>query len=124
MDEKYILAYFNTPEQAENIREQLATQEGIVDLQIDRIGLYPGPEPAHFTNTITGEFAGLASITTDSTPSHPDARVMMAAHPSASGMSDSPDDTIRGRDILLTVVMQPKLYDSVRQMIRSAGGLV
>ncbi|MCE3023155.1 hypothetical protein LWS74_13050, partial [Staphylococcus pasteuri] len=61
MDEKYILAYFNTPEQAENIRQQLAAQEGIVDLQIDRIGLYPGPEPEHFTNTITGKFAGLAS---------------------------------------------------------------
>ncbi|GEN36307.1 MULTISPECIES: hypothetical protein [Aneurinibacillus] len=124
MDEKYILAYFNTPEQAENIRQQLAAQEGIIALQVDRIGLYPGPEPERPINSITGNFASLASLTTDASPGQIDANIMMAAHPSASGMSDGDDDTIRGRDILLTVVMRPEYYESVRKMIRSAGGLI
>ncbi|MFT9849739.1 hypothetical protein [Aneurinibacillus sp. REN35] len=124
MDEKYILAYFNTPEQAKNIQQQLAAQEGIIATQIDRIGLYPGPEPDHTIQSITGNFASLASLTTDATPTQPDANVMMSAHPSASGLSDGGEDIIRGRDILLTVVVRPDRHKETMQLIRAAGGLV
>ncbi|MED0678766.1 hypothetical protein P4T20_05545 [Aneurinibacillus thermoaerophilus] len=48
MKERYILAYFNTPEQAENIRQQLALADGIIDTQVNRIGLYPEPQTSHF----------------------------------------------------------------------------
>jgi hypothetical protein len=124
MKERYILAYFNTPEQAKNIQQQLSSSPGITETSIDRIPLFQEPDISHSTNTISEAISRLTVLTTDTAPSQPDANVSTAAHSSASDISSSHSEKIRGRDILLTVAVNESNYHETLQFIRTAGGLV
>jgi hypothetical protein len=124
MKKRYIFAYFNTPEQAKNTQQQLSSSPGIVETSIERISVFSGPDIDHSTNIIPGAISGLAALTTNAAPSQPDANILVASHSSASGMSNSHDEKNKGRDILLTVVINESNYHETLQFIRTTGGLV
>jgi len=122
MSEKYILAYFNSAEQARVVAQQIQPL-GVIDMQIDRINPYPGHGIDRLVNPLTGNVPSLANLTMDANPTSLDASVLMGADISASGMSGQIDDTA-SRDILLTVVIDEKNHLQALDIVRQNGGLV
>ncbi|GIP39585.1 hypothetical protein J31TS4_28650 [Paenibacillus sp. J31TS4] len=122
MSERAILAYFHTPEQAEAVAAKLKAMRAI-DLQIDRISRYPGEAVDEPVNPITGNITSLAGLTMDADISERSAGILMAADPSASGMSDGGQGGPTGRDILLTAVMDESTFHQALKLIRDSGGM-
>ncbi len=122
MSEKYILAYFNSPEQAREAARQIQPL-GVIDMQIDRIDPYPGDGIDRLMNPLTGNVPGLASLTLDADSTSRDASILMAADVSASGMSGGIDENA-GRDVLLTVVINEQNHHQALNIVRQNGGLV
>lgn len=100
MDEKYILAYFDTSTQAENTRQQLTTQDGIIDTHIDRIGPRFSLQPA-ITSVVSSMDEDTGAL------SQP------AVH-----------SVIEGRNILLTVAVRPDRHQETMRFVRASGGLI
>lgn len=122
LSEKYILAYFNSPEQAKEAARQIQPL-GVIDMQIDRVDPYPGDGIDRVMSPISGKIPGLASLTLDADAGSKDASVLMAADPSASGMSGGIDENM-GRDVLLTVVIDDQNHHQALNIVRQNGGLV
>ncbi|CAG7634624.1 hypothetical protein ACFQI7_06155 [Paenibacillus allorhizosphaerae] len=128
MAERGILAYFHSPQEAEGCVSKLKALRAI-DVQIDKIGQYPGHGIDETYNPLSNsDFAGLAHLTLGAAPSSQDARILMAANPDASGMSDGghdfyTDDMTR-RDTLLTVVVDEATFDQALRVIEEAGGRI
>jgi hypothetical protein len=100
--EKGVLAYFRSPEEAEAVSAKLKALK-VVDIQIDRISRYVG-DPVDETSDSAG--------------------ILMAADPSASGISDGGQGGPTGRDILLTAVVNEQIHDKVLRVVKESGGLV
>lgn len=126
MAERAILAYFNTPEQAEQALAKIKSLR-LVDYAIDRFDGYSGTgiqQLDQLGNTITGDFRGLGYLTLGGDFDNPDAAVMAAASVSASGMSSGgPDNRVTGRDILLTAIVEEADYEQAWQFAKDAGAL-
>ncbi|MFC5650638.1 hypothetical protein ACFPYJ_16195 [Paenibacillus solisilvae] len=124
MTEKSILAYFNSPDQAEEALTRLKSLR-IVESSIDRFDGYPGEGSDHIDNPVTGDFPGLGYLTLGGDFSDEDAAILAAASVSASGMSSGgPENRVTGRDILLTVVVEESDHEEALQVVREAGALV
>ncbi|ANE47295.1 hypothetical protein SY83_14625 [Paenibacillus swuensis] len=121
MAEKNILAYFNTPEQAEEVKAKLMALRA-VEVSIDRFGMYPGTGMNSIMNPTTGDVPSLATMTLNAGISSPGAGILAAASVSASGMSDGGQGGPTGRDILLTAVVDEDNHHQALQVIRDAGG--
>ncbi|AIQ65058.1 hypothetical protein PSTEL_19985 [Paenibacillus stellifer] len=117
MAEKNILAYFKSPEEAESVSRKLQALR-VVDLSIDRISRYGGAFTAGASPN------GLISTLGTGAAGHPDAGVMAAADPSASGMSHGGSGGPTGRDILLTVVIDEMTFHQALSIIEEAGGMI
>jgi hypothetical protein len=122
MTEKNILAYFKSPEEAEQVSRKLQSLQ-VVDMSIDRFSAYPGGELNNSMNILSGEMS-LASLTQNASITNPSAGILAAASPSASGMSDGGQDGTSGFDILLTVVIEESSFDQAMRVIQEAGGMV
>lgn len=122
MAEKNILAYFKTPEEAEQVGKQLASM-GITEYKIDRISKYPDDGVEEFTNPITSKISSLADLTSDTDISGRNAGILAAADIDASGMSDGGQE-ITGRDVLLTAVVDDTIYEQALQAVENAGGQI
>lgn len=122
MSEKYILAYFNSPEQAREAARQIQPL-GVIDMQIDRVDPYPGAGIDRVISPITGNIPSLANLTLGADPVSRDASILMGADVSASGMSGGIDENA-GRNILLTVVIQEQSHLQALDIVRQNGGLV
>lgn len=123
MAEKSILAYFNSPDQAEEALKQLKSLR-IVDSSIDRFDGYPGDGIDHIDNPITSDFPGLGYLTLGGDFSERDASILAASSVSASGMSSGgPENRVTGRDILLTVIVQEEDHEQAMQIVRDCGAL-
>lgn len=101
MTEKNILAFFNSPEQAEKVKDQLAGLD-IVDMSIDRFTRYG------------------ASVANDNDR---DYGILKAADPSSSGMSDGGGGGPTGRDVLLTVIVNDQDEAEARRIVNEGGGI-
>lgn len=123
MTEKTILAYFKSPDKAQQAAATLKNM-GITDLQVDRIHKYPGDGVGQFMNPLTGQTESLAELTLGVEETGPDTRAVMAADPSASGMSDGGNDIVTGHDILLTVVVDESLHHQALGILRESGAVV
>ncbi|CAG7639508.1 hypothetical protein PAESOLCIP111_04043 [Paenibacillus solanacearum] len=128
MAERGILAYFHSPQEAQGCISKLQALRAI-DVQIDKVGQYPGQGNDETFNPLSNsDFDGLSHLTLGAAPSSQDARILMAASPDASGMSDGghdfyTDDMTR-RDTLLTVVVNEAAYDQAVRVIEEAGGRI
>ncbi|NGM81838.1 hypothetical protein G5B47_05380 [Paenibacillus sp. 7124] len=118
MAEKSILAYFKSPEEAESVSRKLQSLR-VIDLSIDRFSRYGGG----FTSQAAPANGLISSLGTAAT-GYPDAGVMAAADPSASGMSDGGAGGPTGRDILLTVVVDEGSFHQALSIIEEAGGML
>lgn len=123
MAEKNILAYFHSPEQAEGIASKLNALRAIT-VQVDRFSRYPGEGMNNIMNPLTGNIASLATLTQGAEISSRDEGILIAADPSASGMSDGGDGGVTGRDILLTAVVDESVYEQALRVIEQGGGMV
>lgn len=118
MSERYILAYFKSPEEAEGVARKLRALR-VIEISIDRFSRY-GANLNAGINPVTGSAAYMATLHAND----PYTRVLSAADPSASGMSHGGDGGPTGRDILLTVIVDSESYDQVLRLIVEAGGLI
>lgn len=124
MAEKTILAFFKSPEEAEQALQQMSELDPI-DSSIDRFDGYPGNGIDHIENPITGDFPGLGYLTLGGDFSDNNAGILAATSVSASGMSSGgPDNRVSGRDILLTVVIEEENYDRAMGIVQSLGAIV
>lgn len=121
MGERNILAYFNTVEQAEQIANQIKSM-GISDVQIDRVHHYSEDYADHLMNPVTGQIGSLSNLTIGDISSN--LGPLTAADTSASGMSDGGGSYVTGRDVLLAAIVDESQFDSLREQIRSNGGLI
>lgn len=123
MTETSILAYFKSPEQAEEALKQLKSLR-IVESSIDRFDGYPGDGVEGIMNPLSGDFPGLGSLTLGGDFSDRNAGILAAASVSASGMSAGrQDNTVTGYDILLTVILDKEDREKALQIVREAGAL-
>lgn len=122
MTEKNILAYFKTPEEAEQVKAKLTSLRAI-DVSIDRFSKYPGDGADDIMNPITSEFGSLGNLTLDASFSSKSSGIMAATDVSASGFSDGGQGGPTGRDILLTAVMPEDTHHKALKVIEEAGGL-
>ncbi|MGZ0051459.1 hypothetical protein [Brevibacillus gelatini] len=123
MRERNILAGFHTEDEARQAEKALR-QAGFTTIQIDKVGQFPGDGIEQITNPVSGDFPGLGVLTlAGDFPSGPDARVLAAANPDASGMSDRGDDNLT-RTVLLTAVVAEERGDEATAIIRSHGGQI
>ncbi len=123
MAEKNILAYFNSPEQAEGIATKLKSLRAI-DVQVDRFSKYPGESTDEVMNPITGNVASLATLTQGAAISSREAGILIAADPAASGLSDGGEGQVTGKNILLTAVVDESVYEQALRVIQDGGGMV
>ncbi|MBP1999147.1 hypothetical protein J2Z69_000166 [Paenibacillus shirakamiensis] len=122
MGEKNILAYFKSPEEAEEAAHKLQAIR-VEEISIDRFGKYPGRGYSP-VNMLAGSFTSLAAITQDAGLFDASSSIMAAADPAASGMSDGGAGGPTGRDILLTVIVGEETHHQALRIIEDAGGLI
>jgi hypothetical protein len=124
MSEKNILAFFNSPEQAEGALRKLQSLR-IVDSSIKRIDGYPGEGLDHIENPLTGDIPGLGWLTMNGDFSGRNAGILAAASVSASGMSTGgPENLMTGKDILLTAVVREEDHEMALKIVKDAGAEV
>jgi hypothetical protein len=121
--DKSILAYFKSPEEAEAVSAKLKAMR-VDDFKIDRISRYVGDPVDETMNPLTGNITGLGGLVMDADETSASAGILMAADPSASGMSDGGQGGPTGRDILLTAVVDEKIHEKVLRLVTESGGLV
>ncbi|MCM3784500.1 hypothetical protein M3231_16070 [Neobacillus mesonae] len=121
MTDKNILAYFNSPDQAQQVAAKLKSLM-IQDISIDRFSRYPGEGSNEVI--LNGAMDSLASVTQDGTFTNSSSGILAAADPSASGMSDGGAGGPTGKDILLTVVVDESSHHEALRIIEESGGLI
>lgn len=119
MSNRTILASFLSSHDA-NLAADKIHNLGIEIAKVDELQ-GSGGEPDLHSYLISGEIPSLAAITLDKQPLSRDVGVLLAADPSASGMSDGRDN-ITGRNFLLTVVCREDLVEPVVKIIKDCNG--
>lgn len=123
MSEVNILSYFKSPNEAEKVAKQIKDL-GAVDLQIDRINSYSLGSADQLSNPLTSDVPSQASLTLGTGSIGKDTGILLSSDVSASGMSDGGQNPISGTDILLAAVVDEKIQEQVRNIIKNAGGIV
>src|SRR5690606_27280941 len=122
MSEKNILAYFQSPNDAEQALQQMQGLQ-LVDSQIERISRFPGSGVERIMNPVTSDFPGLGHLTQDADFTDKSAAILAAADVTASGLSDGGQHAVDGRDVLLTVVVEDSDFDAAMQSVQQHGGM-
>jgi hypothetical protein len=123
MTERAVLAYFNTPEQAQEALRKLR-RLNLIDARIERFDGMPGDGVEVVTNPATGNFDSLGEITLAGEFENKSAGILAAASVSASGFSSGgSDNRVSGRDILLTAIVGEKDYEQAQRIVQEAGAL-
>ena len=104
--EKSLLAYFATSEQAQAAKENLEAA-GFSIIQVDRVSRYGTSYDTEYNKRTSGGA---------------DARVLMGADPSNSGMASAGYGLAGGNAFLVTVVTNTELADHAKEILRSEGG--
>ncbi|WP_274650728.1 hypothetical protein [Paenibacillus humicola] len=124
MADRNILAFFDRPEQAEKALSELK-QLALTASSIDRVDGYPGDGSDRIMNPITSDFPGLGYLTLGGDFDSRDAGILAAASVSASGMSSGGEDNeVRGKNIVLTAVVNEKDYEQAMRIVERNGALV
>jgi len=122
-EERSILAYFSTPDQAERALERLKTLQ-LVDSRIERFDGMPGEGVQQVMNPITGNFGSLGGLTLAGGLQSTGSGILAATNVSASGYSSGgPDNRVSGRDILLTAIVEEQDFEQAQQIVEEYGAL-
>lgn len=122
MKERGILAYFRTEEQAKEAAEELK-RRGVEMVQVDRFSVVPPTQERDLDNPISEPISSLAQSVMSANISSPDAGVLAAAHPSASGMADG-SGWETDEDVLVTAVVDESRLEEMRALLESMGARV
>lgn len=118
--EQSILAYFPSSTKASEAAEALKAI-GINEVQVDRISRYGATRDREINNPIAGQAGTLTGLTLFSADTDRfadnDARILMAADPSVSGMAAENHGRAEGRAFLLTVVAPAERIDEAVQLL-------
>ncbi|TVY09143.1 hypothetical protein FPZ49_15535 [Paenibacillus cremeus] len=122
------MAFFHSPQEAQCCVPKLQALRAAA-IQVDKFGQYPGHGIDETLNPLShSNFSGLAHLTLAAGASNPDAAVLMAASPDASGMHDGSldfyTDDMSRRDTLLTVVVDEAVHSQALRVIEEAGGRI
>lgn len=122
-EERSILAYFNTPDQAERALERLRTLK-LVDSRIERFDGMPGEGIEQIMNPITGNINSLGGLTLAGQFESTGSGILAATNVSASGYSSGgPDNRVSGRDVLLTAIVEEQDFEQAQQIVQEYGAL-
>jgi hypothetical protein len=122
MAEKNILAYFRSPEEAENAARKLESIR-VLSLSIDRFSRYAG-NSYDYSNVISDTMRGLGYASYSGFFGIANQGVLSAADPSSSGMSHGGAGGPTGYDVLLTVVVDDTYHHQALRIIEEAGGKI
>jgi hypothetical protein len=123
-EERAILAYFKSPDEAQIASERLTHELDVEDVQIDRISAVPGSGTQRFMNPINADFGSHANLVDGTDGVSNRDGILLGSDPAVSGMSDgSGGDLISGRDILLTAVVPATVVDQAVRIIDECGGM-
>ena len=117
-----MLAYFRDLKEAEAAKERLA-KLGVADVAVDEMTARGGGGSMDVANPLTGDFAGLTDLTLGTRNTGDDRRILLAAHPDASGMADA-GDLSRYHWVLAAVFDDPDTADQAREIIERSGGFL
>ncbi|WP_028549203.1 hypothetical protein [Paenibacillus sp. UNC451MF] len=130
MAEKSIMAFFQSPDQAERIVPKLKALR-VVDVSVDSIHHNGAAGVSESMNPATGTFPGLSFLTYGTEGQGIDERILSAASVDASGMSAPMEEVFQGdfngmdrMDTLLTVVVNEPYYEQAVRVITEAGGKI
>lgn len=121
-NEKAVIVYFNTPEQAQEALEKMKSEFEVIEARIDRFDGVPG-DGADPGNPITGNIPSLGSLTLGGDFSR-DPGILAAASASASGLSaGGPGNMVSGTDIILTAIVRPENGQRAMDIAYECGAL-
>ncbi len=121
-DEKAVMVYFNTPDQANKALEQMKSEFEVIEAKVDRFDGYPG-DGANPDNPITGDIPSLGSLTLGGDFNR-DSGILAAASASASGLSSGgTGNMVTGTDILLTAIVHEKDRQRAMDIAYDCGAL-
>lgn len=120
MAERTILASFRSAADAQAVADQLQAM-GAGTTQVDELHAQPGLRPDRRAFPITGDIPSLASLTLNVDVRSRDAGVLLAADPSASGLSDG-QGNVTGRNFLLTAICPESIVERAVQAIKDGDG--
>jgi hypothetical protein len=127
MGERSIFAYFQTMERAQEAAQKLK-QRGFETVQVDRFSPIPGggkePDQDHGLNSILRQQdSSLTTTTMGLPPISRDRRILAAANPDASGLSDgSPFD--HAEDVCLTVITDNSRFEEAIDLLEQLGAYI
>jgi hypothetical protein len=122
MPEKPVIAYFNSPEQAEKALGIMKSEFEVIESAIDRFDGYPG-DGSNPANPIAGYIQSLGSLTLSGN-FNLDPGILAAANTSASGISSgSAGNRVTGIDLILTAIVQEENGDRAMEIARDCGAL-
>jgi hypothetical protein len=122
MPEKPIIAYFNSPDQANKALEKMKSEFEVIEASIDRFDGYPG-NGADPDNPITGDIPSLGSLTLGGDFNR-DAGILAATSVSASGISSGgPGNRVSGVDVILTAIVQEENGEQAMKIVQDCGAL-
>lgn len=125
--EKSLLAYFPSSAKAQAAKEALEAA-GYSTIQVDRVSRYGSTYDTEYNNPISGQAlnqTGLTIFSADASPSGgADARVLMGADLSNSGMASEGYGLAGGKAFLVTVVTHADHVDRAREILRGHGGKI
>lgn len=125
--ERAILGYFPSTNHAQKAMQQIKSM-GIEDVALDRVSRYGVDLDNKINNPIAGQAetgTGLTLFSSDTDHfSDNDARILMGADPSNSGMASYGYGVAGGKSFLLTVVTVEENVDKVVQIMKENEGYV
>lgn len=121
--EKNVLAYFKTRDEAHEVLNKLKALR-VEDARIDHVDKYPQESREIQVNPATGNISSLGALTQEADVDSRDAGVLMAADPAASGLSGGSGNSVTGRNILLTAIVDESIHHQVLHLVEQAGGMV
>lgn len=122
MAEKNILAYFRSPEEAENAARKLESIR-VQSVSIERFSRYGG-NSYDYSNVISDTMRGLGYASYSGFLGIASQGVLSAADPSSSGMSHGGAGGPTGYDVLLTVIVSDAYHHQALRIIEEAGGKI
>lgn len=125
--ERSILGYFPSTTKAQKAMDEIKAID-IEDVTLDRVSRYGVDTNSEINNPIAGQAetgTGLTSFSADTDHfSDNDARILMGADPSNSGMASRGYGIAGGKAFLLTVVTNEEKVDKVVEIMKSNDGYV
>lgn len=121
--ERALLAYFPSSTRAQDAASELKDQGFVPDsesIQIDRVSRFGASSDANYNSPINNANT-LSGVTIFSSQGN-DVSPLLAADPSASGMSDGGNGMAGGHAFLLTLVTNEKNVKEAVNIIKQYGG--